>query len=79
MENVKGFSLFTDVEDKDLQAYNRARIMWNIMEDHVDPQTKRVNPKGGKLALEYFISIPEEERGSAHSALEIIFKEKNIV
>lgn len=79
MENFKGFSLFKDLEDKDLQAYNRARIMWNIMEDHVDPKTRAVNPKGGHLVLSYFEAIPEDERKVAQEKLQAIFQEKTIV
>jgi len=76
MENFKGFSLFKDLEDKELQAYNRARIMLNIMEDHIDKKTNQVTPKGGHLVLSYFAAIPEAERASAQKIAEDMFNKR---
>lgn len=77
MEN-KGFSLFFDLEDKDLQAYNRARLMFNIMEDNVDKKTGKVSPKGGSLVMEYFGEIPVEDRTLVTKKLEELFKKAGI-
>lgn len=56
----RGFDLFNDIEDKNLQAHNRAAIMSNICEAH----TKRgkISPGGAGLALGYFNNIPPDER-----------------
>ncbi|AXH71971.1 MAG: hypothetical protein [Podoviridae sp. ctbj_2] len=61
MENFKGFSLFTEVEDKELQAYNRGRVMMNMMEDHLGKDGS-VSQKGAFLVLSYFERIPVAER-----------------
>jgi hypothetical protein len=60
MDNFKGFSLFNDVDDESLQAFNRGRVMANIFQDHM--RDGRVNIKGSALVLGYFKEIPEPER-----------------
>lgn len=66
MQNeFKGFSLFNDIEDADLRTRNRAVVMANIAEDHMDRKTKRLTPKGAALVLNYFSLIPGEERNVA--------------
>lgn len=61
----KGFSLFNDIEDVDLRTRNRSVVMANMAEDHMDRKTKRVNPRGASLILNYFALIPKEERNYA--------------
>ena len=61
----KGFSLFNDIEDADLRTRNRSVVMTNIAEDHIDKKTKRINPKGAALILNYFSLIPGAERDAA--------------
>jgi hypothetical protein len=46
-----GYSLFDDVEDKNLQAYNRAVVMRNLSADRGDDAVK-----------EYFEMIPHQEQ-----------------
>lgn len=60
MDFYKGFNLFTDLEDANLQTSNRARILFNIAEDHIKDQ--RINIKGTALILGYFNKLPEAER-----------------
>lgn len=64
-DNFKGFSLFNDVEDVSLQTQNRARVLFNIAEDHI--KSKRINQKGVALILGYFNCIPEEDRLSVQT------------
>lgn len=61
----KGFSLFNDIEDIVLRTRNRAVVMTNMAEDHMDRKTKRINPKGASLILNYFSLIPVTERNAA--------------
>jgi hypothetical protein len=66
MQNeFKGFSLFNDVEDAELRAQNRGRVMANMAEDHSDKRTRKVNPKGASLILSYFSRIVEADRNTA--------------
>jgi hypothetical protein len=58
----KGFSLFNDIEDIVLRMRNRSVVMCNMASDHADKRTKRINPKGASLILNYFASIPVAER-----------------
>lgn len=58
----KGFSLFNDIEDIALRMRNRAVVMCNMAADHSDKRTKRINPKGAALILNYFASMPIAER-----------------
>ena len=52
MDNdFNGFSMFNDVDDPILQAYNRCVTMFNINEFH-----------GDGMSVEYAEKIPEEER-----------------
>ncbi len=46
-----GYALFDDIEDKDLQARNRAAVMRNISTDMGDEAVK-----------EYFNMIPHQEQ-----------------
>lgn len=66
----KGFSLFNDVEDVDLRTRNRSVVMCNIAEDHIQKATKRINPKGAALILNYFALIPADERDAAKNKFE---------
>jgi hypothetical protein len=66
MQNeFKGFSLFNDVEDTELRAQNRGRVMANMAEDHTDKNKKRLSPKGASLILNYFNLIKGEDRNAA--------------
>lgn len=56
----KGFSLFNDIEDKQLRNRNRAVVLTNISEDNT--KDGLINGKGAGLVLGYFINIPADER-----------------
>lgn len=49
--NFKGYSLFTEVEDKIVQAFNRWNILSNLHENNLD-----------HLGLEYIEQLPEYDR-----------------
>ena len=63
MNQYKGFELFNDVEDKELQSRNRGVVMSNIAEDF--SKNQRISPNGAGLILGYFMAIPPEERDIA--------------
>jgi len=60
MDNYKGYSLFNDVHDEELQQRNRAVVMSNIYEDHIDGQ--KVNQRGGTLIFGYLDKIEVAQR-----------------
>lgn len=72
----KGYGLFNDVEDKDVQLYNRARTLINIMEDHA--VGKNVSGTGALICAGYFQSIPSEERQAVHSKTAALLLEKGL-
>lgn len=73
----KGYDLFNDIEDKALQARNRAVVMANMIEPHV--KDGRLTERGTHLALGYFGSIPEEDRKALYKAFEQQCKDRGYV
>lgn len=65
MENYKGISLFTDVEDILLRDNNRAIVMVNIFEDNMNKH-KRITQEGLFKLVSYFKALPAEERKVAY-------------
>ena len=63
MDHFKGFGLFNDVEDKSLQAFNRGRMMVNIVMDH--SKNGKFNVKGVALSTGYMNALPKGERRAA--------------
>lgn len=57
---VNGFTLFNDIEDRDLRNRNRAVILANITE--ANTKKNKVTVKGASLILSYFDSVPVEDR-----------------
>lgn len=74
MEAYKGYSLFKDVEDKELQSRNRAVILCNIIEQNTEKN--RISTRGAALALGYFDAIPEAERRSVNTKFEAMLVER---
>lgn len=60
--DYKSYSLFNDIEDAPLRNRNRAVVLANIAEDHVDRKSKRVSMKGAALILGYFSNVAEDDR-----------------
>lgn len=78
----RGYGLFNDVEDKEIQIYNRARTLFNIMEDHSEQvqgsDEKVITGKGAILCQGYFLSLPAEDRAAVHSKTSAIILEKRL-
>lgn len=62
--DFKSYSLFNDIEDMDLRNRNRAVVLANIAQDHIDRKSKRVSIKGAALILGYFGCVDMEDRQS---------------
>lgn len=73
-----GYGLFNDVEDVEVQSYNRGRIIVNIMEDNSDGKGK-ITDRGAMLSAGYLLSIPESERGVAYIEAEKILIQKGMI
>lgn len=61
MEFFKGFSLFNDIEDNVLKAYNRARIMVNMVLENSNGKGD-FNVKAAALTTGYMNCIAKDER-----------------
>lgn len=72
-----GFALFNDVEDKELQAFNRGRVMTNIYVDN--QQDGNTNVKGSGLIIGYFSKIDPTERAAAQAAFVAEMKKEGFV
>ena len=64
MKDVKGYSLFKDAPSGAIRTQNRARVMINIFEDHLELQGKqaRISASGMAVLMKYFSHIEQEER-----------------
>jgi len=64
MKDVKGYSLFNDSPKGDIRLRNRAKVMVNIFEDHLDFDftPARISALGMVVLLKYFSQIEAEER-----------------
>lgn len=65
-----GYDLFMDVEDAELQARNRAMVLWNMFEEN--SKNGRANARGLTSMLGYIKNVPEDERAAAISKLQSI-------
>lgn len=62
---INGFALFNDVEDKALQSFNRGRVLANMFIDN--QQDGKANRKGAALIITYFSAIPVHERAATQA------------
>lgn len=76
-DSYKGFSLFNDIEDKELQTRNRAIIMANIAEQYT--VKKKINIKGASLIVGYFDNIPKTDRKLVEEKFTSVMQERNYV
>ena len=57
---IKGYSLFNDIEDKALRNRNRYVVLSNMAEAHT--KHRKLTEKGTFLILSYFNAVPEEDK-----------------
>lgn len=75
MQNdYKGFSLFNDIEDAELQLRNRAVVMCNIVD--MNTRGNKITPKGAGLVLGYFNSLPDSDKKKTEQRFEQMIKER---
>lgn len=77
INEIRGYSLFNDVEDTEIRVYNRARTLKNMMLDHADKE-RNISALGGSLIFQYFNLVPMEERQAVHSKLAELLKQKEV-
>jgi hypothetical protein len=65
---VAGYDVFLGVEDKELQARNRAQVLNNIFEDGANENNK-IGTGTAQLMTDYVKLIPKEERAVVVQAL----------
>lgn len=71
---INGYSLFNDIEDKELQERNRAVVMTNMAETYT--KKGKISLKGTGLIVQYFNAIPEEQRASLYKKFESTMLER---
>lgn len=71
---VKGYSLFKDIEDKALRIRNRGVIMANITEDGCDKG--KISVAAARTLFEYLAGVPLEEREETNQAFRNALKER---
>lgn len=76
MSNYNGFELFND-QDQELRTRNRAVVLANIFQDN--SKDAKITPKGLKLILGYFQSIPEGERKSVQDQFTEQMKQRGFI
>lgn len=82
VDDVKGYSLFNDMEDEALRTKNRARVMVNIFEDNLkrDGNDIRISPAGMVVLMSYFKEVPEDERRGVYEQFQSLVKDSyNVV
>jgi hypothetical protein len=72
-----GFATFADVEDKELQAFNRGRVLCNMYVDN--SENGKTNDKGFALIVGYFNRIPVAERASAQDQFLAAMKKEGLI
>lgn len=63
--DIKGYSLFNDIEDKALRNRNRYVVLANMAEAHT--KQKKITEKGTYLILSYFNAVPEDDKKEVYS------------
>lgn len=78
VNKVRGYSLFNEVKDENLQARNRAMAMTNIMEDNLYDDG-RVTQGGMQYSIEYYEQIPEDARALLYANLQTELKSRGML
>lgn len=71
---MKGYSLFNDIEDPALRNRNRYVVLANMAETHT--KQKKITEKGTFLILSYFNAIPEGDRFEVYSGFKAEMKRR---
>lgn len=71
---IKGYSLFKDIEDANLRNRNRYVVLANMAEAHT--KQKKLTEKGTYLILSYFNEIPKEDKNAVYEGFKKEMKER---
>ena len=77
-EQIGGYPLFNEVEDKELQLRNRAVSIANIIEDNLHKEGV-ITEQGMYLSLQYWDAIDEEERGELYKAVKVEVDARSLI
>ena len=58
MTNLEAFTSFNEIEDRELQAYNRAKFLYNLFETATEDETEK-----------YYQDFPKEEQVAIFAVL----------
>lgn len=78
MNEIRGYSLFNDIEDVSLRNRNRAVVLSNIAEQYT--KKNLITPKGAHLILSYFEAVSDEDKKDVESRFkqEMILRGYNV-
>lgn len=65
LADIKGYSLFDDVQDRRLRIRNQAIVLANIFEDNMLGMS--INKRGTELTLAYFQSVKDEDKQAVYT------------
>lgn len=71
---VRGYSLFNDIEDSQLRNRNRYVVLSNMAEAHT--KHKKITEKGTFLILSYYNEIPPEDRKEVYDGFKAEMKRR---
>lgn len=74
---VAGYGLFLDVEDRALRIHNQAQTLKNIMEDN--RLEDKFTTRGLAITTGYFSKVLQEDRQEVHTALSELFAKKAVL
>lgn len=73
-QEFKGFSLFHDIDDRDLRTRNQAVVLANMAES--SSKSKKISANGMGLIIGYFDKIVPEDRETVRSKFMSFMKER---
>lgn len=77
--SVRGYSLFNEIEDKDLQSRNRAVVLANIIEDNMHEKSGAVTPACMVITGEYFKAIDTKDAAAVYTFLQGEIMERKLI
>jgi len=78
INNINGYSLFNEVEDKELQLRNRTTTLVNMIEDNMTEEGV-VNQQGMFLSMQYWTEISDEEKKSLYDSVKAEVEERKLI
>lgn len=73
-QEFKGFSLFNDIEDRDLRTRNQAVVLANMAES--SSKNRKISANGMGMIIGYFDKIPMDDRETVRSKFMTFMKER---